>query len=100
MEHALLEGEVETHQETVARLEQEVTDLRETLASRTEGREQTRRRQTQEADQVGTARGLGQEGSGRRLIEGREQTRRRQTQEADQVGTRGVGLEWYSDPGG
>ncbi|XP_043200439.1 pleckstrin homology-like domain family B member 1 isoform X2 [Amphibalanus amphitrite] len=52
MEHALLEGEVETHQETVARLEQEVTDLRETLASRTEGREQTRRRQTQEADQL------------------------------------------------
>ena len=52
MEHALLESEVETHQETVGRLEQEVTALRESLASQTEGREQTRRRQTCEADQV------------------------------------------------
>ena len=52
MEHALLQGEVETHQETAARLEQEVAELRDSLATRTEGREQTRRRQIQEADQV------------------------------------------------
>ena len=52
MENALLESEVETHQECLERLEQEAAALRETLASNSEGREQTRRRQTQQADQV------------------------------------------------